>query len=75
MPRGGVEGEEETRFRKALKALDQRSKKADLLSRYGRMTRLEMLHAVASHDSYHAGQVVFLRQSIGSWPPPSASPR
>lgn len=34
-------------------------------------TRLEMLQTIASHRSYHLGQVVFLRQMLGAWPPPS----
>jgi hypothetical protein len=33
--------------------------------------RLEMIHAIAVHNSYHCGQVAFLRQMIGAWPPPS----
>lgn len=32
---------------------------------------LEMLIAVAAHNSYHAGQAVVLRQLLGMWPPPS----
>jgi len=59
------------RFRSALDALDHRSRKADLLSKRGKMTRLEMLHIIASHNSYHAGQAAFLRQLLGAWPPPS----
>lgn len=35
-----------------------------------RLERLE-LHAVAAHNNYHAGQVTFLRQVLGKWPPPS----
>jgi hypothetical protein len=30
-----------------------------------------MLQAIASHNSYHAGQVVALRQILAAWPPPS----
>jgi len=30
-----------------------------------------MLQAIASHTSYHAGQVVLVRQMLGTWPPPS----
>jgi len=30
-----------------------------------------MLHAIGAHNSYHAGQVAFLRQLLGKWPPPS----
>jgi uncharacterized damage-inducible protein DinB len=59
------------RFRKALGALDRRSCQGDPLSRRGKMTRLEMLHIIGSHTSYHAGQVTLLRQLLGAWPPPS----
>ncbi|HEY7817656.1 MAG TPA: hypothetical protein VIG29_05525 [Vicinamibacteria bacterium] len=34
-------------------------------------SRLEMLHTIAGHNSYHLGQVVLLRQLLGAWPPPS----
>jgi uncharacterized damage-inducible protein DinB len=59
------------RFRETLEALERRSRDGNLLSRRGKMTRLEMLHIIAQHNSYHAGQVAFLRQMLGSWPPPS----
>ncbi len=44
---------------------------ADLSEVIGQKSRLEMLQALASHTSYHVGQVVLLRQMLGSWPPPS----
>jgi len=59
------------RFRNALALLDRRSRKADPLSKRGKMTRLEMLHIIGSHTSYHAGQVALLRQLLAAWPPPS----
>ena len=59
------------RFRDALKALNHHSRKGDLLSKRGKLTRLEMLHLIGSHTSYHVGQVAFLRQLLGAWPPPS----
>ena len=59
------------RFRNALKALNRCSREADVLSKRGKMTRLEMLHLIGSHTSYHVGQVVFLRQLLAAWPPPS----
>jgi uncharacterized damage-inducible protein DinB len=31
----------------------------------------DVLHSLASHNSYHLGQVVMLRHLFGSWPPPS----
>jgi len=59
------------RFRQGLDELDRRSRGADLLSKRGRTSRLEMLHTIAAHTSYHVGQVAFLRQLLGAWPPPS----
>lgn len=58
-------------FRNALAKLDRQSREADLLTTRGKHSRLGMLQAIASHDSYHAGQIVVLRQILGAWPPPS----
>ena len=58
-------------FRKGLVALDKASRSADLFTDGGRKSRLEMLQTIASHNSYHVGQAVLLRQVLGSWPPPS----
>jgi hypothetical protein len=30
-----------------------------------------MLQTIGSHNSYHAGQVVIVRQALDAWPPPS----
>jgi uncharacterized damage-inducible protein DinB len=43
--------------------------KADSL--IDKTSRLRMFHTIASHTSYHIGQVVMLRQLLGKWPPPS----
>jgi uncharacterized damage-inducible protein DinB len=58
-------------FQNGLDELDRRCGQADILSKPGQKSRLEMLHTIASHNSYHAGQVVLLRQILGAWPPPS----
>jgi uncharacterized damage-inducible protein DinB len=58
-------------FRSGLQKLDRQSRQADLLATRGEYTRLGILQAIASHNSYHAGQVVVLRQMLGTWPPPS----
>jgi hypothetical protein len=63
------------RFRSGLDELTRHARKADLLSRRGRTSRLEMLHTVASHNSYHAGQVIILRQTLSAWPPLSGGRR
>lgn len=59
------------RFEKGLDEITRQSRHADPLTKRGAKTRLEMLHTIASHSSYHLGQVVQLRQMLGAWPPPS----
>jgi uncharacterized damage-inducible protein DinB len=59
------------RFRNGLQELTRRSRQADLFSAHGSKSRLGMLLIIALHNSYHAGQVVLLRQVLGAWPPPS----
>lgn len=59
------------KFQGGLVKLERACRGADLSSRRGRKSRLEMIHTIAAHNSYHAGQVVFLRQMLGKWPPPS----
>ncbi len=59
------------RFAKGLEELRRRIRSVDLLSGPGRRTRLETLHALASHNSHHLGQVVLLRQLQKAWPPPA----
>jgi uncharacterized damage-inducible protein DinB len=58
-------------FQSGLDKLTRQSRKSDLLTRRGQRSRVGMLQAIASHNSYHAGQVVVLRQLLGAWPPPS----
>jgi len=59
------------RFRRALAALDKHARNSDLFTKRGKFSRAEMLHIIASHNSYHAGQMALLRRLLGSWPPPS----
>lgn len=58
-------------FCRSLDELESRSGEGDLLGTIGNTSRLRMLHTIASHTSYHIGQVVTLRQLLGKWPPPS----
>jgi uncharacterized damage-inducible protein DinB len=58
-------------FEQSLQALIRASQEKDLLHKQGTKTRLEMLQTIASHNSYHLGQVVLMRQTLGAWPPPS----
>jgi uncharacterized damage-inducible protein DinB len=60
------------RFTDGVDGMTRRTARAGLFSKgYGEKTRLEMLQVIASHNSYHLGQVVFLRQMLGAWPPPT----
>lgn len=59
------------RLDRALDALAHRSKGKSLLEKRGRKSWMEMLLTVASHGSYHIGQLVSVRQVVGAWPPPS----
>jgi uncharacterized damage-inducible protein DinB len=34
-------------------------------------SRIEVFESLIGHNSYHLGQIVLLRQFLGSWPPPS----
>ncbi len=65
-------------WREALRRLDQglremtrATQEMDLLAKRGTKTPLEMLQTIASHNSYHLGQVVVLRQRLCAWPPAS----
>ena len=63
------------RFETLIDRLSRQCREDDLFSMrvsVGTMkSRLEMLHTLASHNSYHLGQVVLLRRMLGAWPPPS----
>ncbi len=58
-------------FRAGLEQMARESRRLDLLAKRGPHTRLGMLHVIATHNSYHAGQVVVLRQMMGKRPPRS----
>ena len=58
-------------FRRGLGILERACRGAALSPERGAAERFEMLHTIGAHNSYHAGQVAFLRQLIGKWPPPS----
>ena len=58
-------------FRAGVEALDQRRGTVEASGHDGSRSRLGMLHTIATHNSYHVGQVVLLRQMLGAWPPPS----
>jgi uncharacterized damage-inducible protein DinB len=58
------------RFAAGLARLRRHAGEDDLAARRGPKTVLYILQVVAAHNSYHLGQVVFLRQQLGAWPPP-----
>ncbi len=59
------------RFVSGLEKLNEQSLGADLYSKRGRKSRLEMIQTIVLHNSYHLGQIVLIRQMFGAWPPPS----
>jgi uncharacterized damage-inducible protein DinB len=59
------------RFEGGLERLKRLSCEVDLATKRGRWSPLEMLRLLASHNSYHLGQVVLLRRMLDAWPPPS----
>ena len=58
-------------FLSGLEKLSRRGDEADLTAGEGQKSPHEMLHTIAAHNSYHAGQVALVRQMLGSWPPPA----
>ena len=48
----------------------EREDLSEPLPRWGGRPRYEGLLGLASHNSYHIGQVVVVRRMLGSWPPP-----
>lgn len=58
------------RYREGLEAMRRHAADPDLLTDRDGKSVLEILQLIASHDSYHAGQVATLRRVLGSWPPP-----
>lgn len=58
-------------FHRGLKSLERAAGSTDLLAKRGNKNALQMLQAIASHNSYHLGEATLLRQLLGAWPPPS----
>lgn len=59
-----------SRFLEGLGALEERASGLDLLEDRGAKTVLEILQLIASHNSYHLGQIAWVRRAEGAWPPP-----
>jgi uncharacterized damage-inducible protein DinB len=61
------------RFRRGWTEANEMATKRDLsetLPNWGGRPRFEGLLGLASHNSYHIGQVVIVRRMLGAWPPP-----
>lgn len=58
------------RFLEGLGTLEIRAVEMDLATERGPKTVLEMLQLIASHNSYHMGQIALIRRALGAWPPP-----
>ncbi|MBX6350777.1 MAG: DinB family protein [Clostridia bacterium] len=60
------------RFRVGLEAAEAEAGRdlAEPLRPRPDRTRGDRLASIATHNSYHAGQVALLRRQLGSWPPP-----
>jgi len=57
-------------FADGLSRLESCARTVELEADRGEKTVLEILQLIASHNSYHAGQIAMLRRMLGSWPPP-----
>lgn len=62
--------ESERRFLASLDDLEARARELELFEDRGPKTVLEILQLIASHNSYHVGQIAGLRRALGAWPPP-----
>lgn len=58
-------------FGDGLRRLESSARTLELEDERESKTVLEILQLIASHNSYHAGQIATLRQALGSWPPPA----
>jgi uncharacterized damage-inducible protein DinB len=58
------------RFKSGLAEIVRRAVESNLYEQLGPKTALDILQVLASHNSYHAGQVAALRRALGAWPPP-----
>ncbi len=58
-------------FGRGLDELVERAREVDLFADRQGKTALEILQLIASHNSYHLGQITWIRQGIDAWPPPA----
>jgi uncharacterized damage-inducible protein DinB len=58
-------------FERGFKALEERIETLDPFEERGPKTVLEIIQLIASHNSYHIGQISLIRRMLGAWPPPA----
>lgn len=60
-------------FLKGIEAAEQEATKdlAEQVVAGNEKTRADCLLTIMLHNTYHAGQAVIVRKTIGAWPPPS----
>lgn len=58
------------RFTGGVEAGMAQAEREDMFVVRERSSPVQMLRSVASHNSYHLGQIVLLRRMLGAWPPP-----
>ncbi len=57
-------------FARGLDELERRALEGELFEPVVDKTPFEILQLIASHNSYHLGQIAWIRRSRGAWPPP-----
>lgn len=58
-------------FRQGLASICERVERGDLSEAVGEKSAAEIVQLIASHNSYHVGQVALLRRIQAAWPPPA----
>ncbi len=58
-------------FQRGFTALEERIETLDPFEERGPKTVLEIIQLIASHNSYHIGQISLIRRMVGAWPPPT----
>lgn len=60
------------RFQEGLAGFNQWVESGELFNDRGSgKTAVEIIQMIATHNSYHTGQIASLRRLVGDWPPPS----
>jgi uncharacterized damage-inducible protein DinB len=61
------------KFAAGLKEAEKYAKKANLTAKMPKVKRTyaDQILSLATHNSYHTGQIITVRRMLGLWPPPS----